>query len=180
MKEGGSEPIEPLDLGPGGTFGMDPLRRAAPRAIVKPVVPDAVETPAEDFFVKPADAAPAQDLAVAPQDIAPAATQTPFVPGEGGGDAPRTVPEEELEPIPVSPAAQPVSAENAAAFRSAPDEDGWIRITSEPVEEKDLNTLVAGSHGKACRRRAGRRHRPGRGSRGRGYVSISVPAHRAV
>ena len=143
VKEGGSEPIEPLDLGPGGTFGMDPLRRAAPRAIVKPVVPDAVETPAEDFFVKPADAAPAQDLAVAPQDIAPAATQTPFVPGEGGGDAPRTVPEEELEPIPVSPAAQPVSAENAAAFRSAPDEDGWIRITSEPVEEKDLNTLVA-------------------------------------
>ena len=143
VKEGGSEPIEPLDLGPGGTFGMDPLRRAAPRAIVKPVVPDAVETPAEDFFVKPADAAPAQDLAVAPQDIAPAATQTPFVPGEEGGDAPRTVPEEELEPIPMSPAAQPVSAENAAAFRSAPDEDGWIRITSEPVEEKDLNTLVA-------------------------------------
>lgn len=50
VKEGGSEPIEPVILGPGGTFGMDPLRNAAPRAIVKPVVPDAVETPAEDFF----------------------------------------------------------------------------------------------------------------------------------
>ena len=39
VKEGGSEPIEPVILGPGGTFGMDPLRNAAPRAIVKPVVP---------------------------------------------------------------------------------------------------------------------------------------------
>ena len=29
------------------------------------------------------------------------------------------------------------------AFRSAPDADGWISITSEPMEEKDLNTLVA-------------------------------------
>ena len=28
-------------------------------------------------------------------------------------------------------------------MRSEPDEDGWISITSEPVEEKDLNTLVA-------------------------------------
>ena len=36
-----------------------------------------------------------------------------------------------------------VSAENAVAMRSEPDEDGWISITSEPVEEKDLNTLVA-------------------------------------
>ena len=36
-----------------------------------------------------------------------------------------------------------VSAENAVAFRSEPDEDGWISITSDPVEEKDLNTLVA-------------------------------------
>ena len=58
-------------------------------------------------------------------------------------DAP-AVEEPEFEPIPVRPA-EPhrVSAENAAAFRSAPDEDGWISITSEPVEEKDLNTLVA-------------------------------------
>ena len=29
------------------------------------------------------------------------------------------------------------------AFRSAPDEDGWISITAEPVEEKDINSLVA-------------------------------------
>ena len=147
VTEGGSEPIEPIVLGPGGTFGMDPLRHAAPRAIVKPVVPDAVETPAEDFFVKPADEAPApapaHDIAVAPQDIAPAATQTPSMPGADDEAGPQTVPEEDFDPIPVSPAPQRVSAENAVAFRSAPDEDGWISITSEPVEEKDLNTLVA-------------------------------------
>ena len=148
VKEGGSEPIEPIILGPGGTFGMDPLHHAAPRAIVKPVVPDAVETPAEDFFRKPdAPAAPeSPDLAVAPQDIAPAATQTPFVPGLGAEEPAPEQQEEDFEPIPVSPAdaaPQRVSAENAVAFRSAPDEDGWISITSEPVEEKDLNTLVA-------------------------------------
>ena len=144
VKEGGSEPIEPVILGPGGTFGMDPLRNAAPRAIVKPVVPDAVETPAEDFFRKP-EPGPAPgpgDIAVAPADIAPAPTQTPGMPGLNA-DAP-AVEEPEFEPIPVRPA-EPhrVSAENAVAFRSAPDEDGWISITSEPVEEKDLNTLVA-------------------------------------
>ena len=121
---------------------MDPLRNAAPRAIVKPVVPDAVETPAEDFFRKP-EPGPAPepgDIAVAPADIAPAPTQTPNIPGLNA-DA---VEEPEFEPIPVRPA-EPhrVSAENAVAFRSAPDEDGWISITSEPVEEKDLNTLVA-------------------------------------
>ena len=123
---------------------MDPLRNAAPRAIVKPVVPDAVETPAEDFFRKP-EPGPAPepgDIAVAPADIAPAPTQTPSMPGLNA-DAP-AVEEPEFEPIPVSPA-EPhrVSAENAVAFRSAPDENGWISITSEPVEEKDLNTLVA-------------------------------------
>ena len=47
-----------------------------------------------------------------------------------------------MTPTP-EPAPQPVSAENAVAFRSEPDEDGWISITSDPVEEKDLNTLVA-------------------------------------
>ena len=138
VKEGGSEPIEPVILGPGGTFGMDPLRNAAPRAIVKPVVPDAVETPAEDFFRKPEPG----DIAVAPADIAPTPTQMPGMPGLNA-DAP-AVEEPEFEPIPVRPA-EPhrVSAENAVAFRSAPDEDGWISITSEPVEEKDLNPLVA-------------------------------------
>ena len=97
-----------------------------------------METPAEDFFRKPEPG----DIAVAPADIAPTPTQMPGMPGLNA-DAP-AVEEPEFEPIPVRPA-EPhrVSAENAVAFRSAPDEDGWISITSEPVEEKDLNTLVA-------------------------------------
>ena len=113
VTEGGSEPIEPIILGPGGTFGMDPLRRAPIRATVTPIVPDAVDTAAEDFF--------------AAQPEPPLSFGIPL-----------------YEPTPAPEAApQPVSAENAAAFRSEPDEDGWISITSEPVEEKDLNTLVA-------------------------------------
>ena len=133
VTEGGSEPIEPIILGPGGTFGMDPLRRAPIRATVTPIVPDAVDTAAEDFFA-------AQPEPSAAPTVAPAApveeTETPEPPLSFGIPL--------YEPVPAPEAApQPVSAENAAAFRSEPDEDGWISITSEPVEEKDLNTLVA-------------------------------------
>ena len=53
----------------------------------------------------------------------------------------------EMPAVPIQPAvpAAParVSAENAVAMRGTPDEDGWISITSEPVEEKDISTLVA-------------------------------------
>ena len=133
VTEGGSEPIEPIILGPGGTFGMDPLRRAPIRATVTPIVPDAVDTAAEDFFA-------AQSEPPAAPTVAPAApveeTETPEPPLSFG------IPLYEPAPAPEA-APQPVSAENAAAFRSEPDEDGWISITSEPVEEKDLNTLVA-------------------------------------
>ena len=142
--EGGSEPIEPFIVGPGGTFGQDPLRKAAPRAIVKPVVPDAVETAAEDFFAKPEE--PVQT--VAPE--APAPVVTPGIPvrpetaeqpeAEGPDSVFRTptLPTTDELSVPVR-----VMADNVMAMRSAPDEDGWISITSEPVEEKDINTLVA-------------------------------------
>ena len=139
VSEGGSEPIEPIIIGPGGTFGQDPLHKAPPRAIVKPVVPDAVETAAEDFFITPEPPAPVVSPAVpssapeAPVQSADADTeqelpvfQTP------------TLPTTDEPGVPVR-----VSAESAVAMRSEPDEDGWISITSEPVEEKDLNTLVA-------------------------------------
>ena len=142
--EGGSEPIEPFIVGPGGTFGQDPLRKAAPRAIVKPVVPDAIETAAEDFFAKPEE--PVQT--VAPE--APAPVVTPGIPvqpeaaeqpeAEGPDSVFRTptLPTTDEPSVPVR-----VMADNVMAMRSAPDEDGWISITSEPVEEKDINTLVA-------------------------------------
>ena len=142
--EGGSEPIEPFIVGPGGTFGQDPLRKAAPRAIVKPVVPDAVETAAEDFFAKPEE--PVQT--VAPEAPAPVVTpgipvqpetaEQPEVEGPDSVFRTPTLPTTDEPSVPVR-----VMADNVMAMRSAPDEDGWISITSEPVEEKDINTLVA-------------------------------------
>ncbi len=135
VKEGGSEPIEPLIVGPGGTFGQNPLR-PAPKPAPQPIVPDAVETDASDFFAKAAEpvppAAESFDTPVMPTVLpeAPAAAITPEMP---------TAP---IQPaVPAAPAR--VSAENAVAMRGAPDEDGWISITSEPVEEKDISTLVA-------------------------------------
>ena len=133
VKEGGSEPIEPLIVGPGGTFGQNPLR-PEPRPVQKPIVADPVETAAEDFFAAAAPAADAPDsfeTVVTPaQPIAPAMPLAPEVPA-----AP-------IQPaVPAAPAR--VSAENAVAMRSEPDADGWISITAEPVEEKDISTLVA-------------------------------------
>ena len=141
VSEGGSEPIEPIIIGPGGTFGQDPLHKAPPRPIIKPVVPDAVETAAEDFFAPPAASAPAP---VVEPVTPPAASEAP-APLPSVDEAPETLvyqpptlPTTDEPGVPVR-----VSAENAVAMRSEPDEDGWISITSEPVEEKDLNTLVA-------------------------------------
>ena len=111
---------------------------------MKPVVPDAVETAAEDFFAKPEE--PVQT--VAPE--APAPVVTPGIPvqpeaaeqpeAEGPDSIFRTptLPTTDEPSVPVR-----VMADNVMAMRSAPDEDGWISITSEPVEEKDINTLVA-------------------------------------
>ena len=138
--EGGSEPIEPFIVGPGGTFGQDPLYKAAPRAIVKPVVPDAIETAAEDFFAKPE--APA--ASVTPEAPAPAEKLPTAEPEEAPEEEPSntfrtpTLPTTDEPSVPVR-----VVADNVMAMRSEPDEDGWISITSEPVEEKDINTLVA-------------------------------------
>ena len=135
VKEGGSEPIEPLIVGPGGTFGQNPLR-PAPKPAPQPIVPDAVETDASDFFAKAAEpvppAAESFDTPVMPTVLpeAPAAAITPEMPAAPIRPA-----------VPAAPAR--VSAENAVAMRGAPDEDGWISITSEPVEEKDISTLVA-------------------------------------
>ena len=139
VTEGGSEPIEPLIVGPGGTFGQDPLK-PTPRPAAPPIVADPVVTAAEDFFAKPEEPAPAQPTM--PQSFETPITQPempvrqPEVPA-----APAVTPVEPAAPIqPVMPR---VSAENAVAMRSTPDEDGWISITAEPVEEKDINSLVA-------------------------------------
>ena len=134
VKEGGSEPIEPFIPGPGGTFGMDPLAPAAPVPTRTPVVPEAVETAAADFFAQPE--APAEAPQADVFDTPIAAQPAP------AAEAPQAAPiQPQMPQAPQAPAR--VSAENAVASRSGPDEDGWIRISAEPVEEKDLNTLVA-------------------------------------
>ena len=132
LSEGGSEPIEPLIVGPGGTFGQDPLRPAS-KPTPPPIVADPVVASAADFFAKEAPQ---------PEEPAPApAFDTPIVQPA----APMVQPQmpQPPEAAPIQPAVPRVSAENAVAFRSAPDEDGWISITAEPVEEKDINSLVA-------------------------------------
>ena len=140
VKEGGSEPIEPLIVGPGGTFGQNPLR-PAPRPAPQPIVQDAVETDASDFFAKAAQ--PVQP-AVAESFDTP--VMTPAMP-TAQPESPAAAVTPEMPAVPIQPAvpAAParVSAENAVAMRGTPDEDGWISITSEPVEEKDISTLVA-------------------------------------
>ena len=143
VKEGGSEPIEPLIVGPGGTFGQDPLRPARKPA-PQPIVPDAVETDAADFFAKPAEPVhPAAESFDTPVMTPVVPTIQPEAPAEPS--APDAVEMPETAAIqPAAPAAQGhVSAENAVAMRSAPDADGWISITAEPVEEKDISSLVA-------------------------------------
>ena len=131
-----NDPLEPVSIGPGGTFGMDPLRRAPIRATVTPIVPDAVDTAAEDFFTAQPEPTVTPTVAPAAPAEEPEQQPAPEPPLSFG------IPLYDLTPTP-EPAPQPVSAENAVAFRSEPDEDGWISITSDPVEEKDLNTLVA-------------------------------------
>ncbi len=143
VKEGGSEPIEPLIVGPGGTFGQDPLRPARKPA-PQPIVPDAVETDAADFFAKPAEPVhPAAESFDTPVMTPVMPTIQPEAPAEPS--APDAVEMPETAAIqPAVPAAQGhVSAENVVAMRSAPDADGWISITAEPVEEKDISSLVA-------------------------------------
>ena len=143
VKEGGSEPIEPLIVGPGGTFGQDPLRPARKPA-PQPIVPDAVETDAADFFAKPAEPVhPAAESFDTPVMTPVMPTIQPEAPAEPS--TPDAVEMPETAAIqPAVPAAQGhVSAENAVAMRSAPDADGWISITAEPVEEKDISSLVA-------------------------------------
>ena len=118
VKAGGSEPIEPLIVGPGGTFGQNPLR-PEPKPAPQPIVQDPVITDAADFFTKP-------EPPVQPK------TQPVSV-------------SQEIPAVPIQPAvpAARVSAENAVAMRGEPDADGWISITAEPVDEKEINTLVA-------------------------------------
>ena len=119
VKEGGSEPIEPLIVGPGGTFGQNPLR-PAPRPAPQPIVQDAVETDASDFFAKAAQ--PVQPAAAESFDTP---VMTPAMP-TAQPESPAAAVTPEMPAVPIQPAvpAAParVSAENAVAMRGTPDE----------------------------------------------------------
>ena len=140
VKEGGSEPIEPFIPGPGGTFGMDPLR-AAPKPTIRPIVPDAVETAAEDFFVKSEEIPAAETTEQQPRPVLGNPFDTPIA--RPADPAAAAAPIQPVMPTPQPDQPTRVSAEHAVAQRSDPDADGWISITAEPVEEKDINSLVA-------------------------------------
>ena len=143
VKEGGSEPIEPFIPGPGGTFGMDPLR-AAPKPTIRPIVPDAVETAAEDFFAKPEETPAAETTEQQPRPVPGNPFDTPIArPATPEESAAAAAPIQPVMPTPQPDQPTRVSAEHAMAQRSDPDADGWISITAEPVEEKDINSLVA-------------------------------------
>ena len=143
VKEGGSEPIEPFIPGPGGTFGMDSLR-AAPKPTIRPIVPDAVETAAEDFFAKPEETPAAETTEQQPRPVPGNPFDTPIArPADPAEPAAAAAPIQPVMPTPQPDQKTRVSAEHAMAQRSAPDADGWISITAEPVEEKDINSLVA-------------------------------------
>ena len=143
VKEGGSEPIEPFIPGPGGTFGMDPLR-AAPKPTIRPIVPDAVETAAEDFFAKPEETPAAETTEQQPRPVPGNPFDTPIArPADPAEPAAAAAPIQPVMPTPQPDQPTRVSAEYAVAQRSDPDADGWISITAEPVEEKDINSLVA-------------------------------------
>ena len=143
VKEGGSEPIEPFIPGPGGTFGMDPLR-AAPKPTIRPIVPDAVETAAEDFFAKPEETPAAETTEQQPRPVPGNPFDTPIArPAAPEEPAAAAAPIQPVMPTPQPDQPTRVSAEHAVAQRSDPDADGWISITAEPVEEKDINSLVA-------------------------------------
>ena len=146
VREGGSEPIEPFIPGPGGTFGMDPLGTGAPRATIRPAMPDAVETAAADFFAAPESETP-EKPGNAPEPERQHADLFETEIRQPAAQPTEPVPAAPIQPV--MPGTPPrVSAETAVAKQSAPDEEGWISITAEPVEEKDLGTLAAAAMAK--------------------------------
>lgn len=113
VKEGGSEPIEPFIPGPGGTFGMDPLR-AAPKPTIRPIVPDAVETAAEDFFAKPEETPAAETTEQQPRPV----PGNPF-------DTPIARPADPEEPAAAAAPIQPVMP--------TPQPDQPTRVSAEQI-----------------------------------------------
>ena len=99
-----------------------------------------METDASDFFAKAAQ--PVQPAAAESFDTP---VMTPAMPtAQPESPAAAVTPEMPAVPIqPAVPAAPPGERRKRRCHARHTDEDGWISITSEPVEEKDISTLVA-------------------------------------
>ena len=115
VTDGGSEPIEPIITGPGGTFGLNPLRRDAD----EPAAPAAPHAPLYD-----------QDNDSAPAPAAQPAVQTPVRPPEP--DRPRDgddgwirieedtpAPAGDIDALAAAAMEKPADAEQAAAAAPA-------------------------------------------------------------
>ena len=129
VSDGGSEPIEPIIAGPGGMFGLNPLRPSAAED------PPAQTAPHGVFYDQD------KDEGTASGDIPFQASVTPKV-------APTVTPT--VPPVaPAAPAApsapQTEAAASADSSASAPEEDdGWIQVEEEPAGESgDIATLAA-------------------------------------
>ena len=137
VSDGGSEPIEPIIPGPGGTFGLNPLRpaplagQAAAAGHIQP------EAPAPASIVPPAGAGAVHHVPMYDQDkddgtlpaAAPAAAAVPVPP---------------VTPAAPAPAAPQPAPQAAVRTDGAEDEDGWITVEDgENQDTGDIATLVA-------------------------------------
>ena len=131
LREGESEPIEPITIGPGGTFGLDALRRreAEPAAAVQagaaPTEPEldeffmpiATQAAEPELILPDGAAAPVAGQAAAPGGPA-AAPADPFAAGEEGWisiDSGAPTPEGDLDKLAAAAMTKPQTAEQAAA-----------------------------------------------------------------
>ena len=121
VKPGTGEPIEPIPIGPGGTFGLDAVRAAQTKKTPQPAAqpqpektaPAAVHTPVDEFSNPIAQ--PAQPKLILPDGTAAAASQ-PAVP----------------QPAP-APVADPFGG------------DGWIAVDDAAVQQNtaSIESLAA-------------------------------------
>lgn len=128
VSDGGSEPIEPIITGPGGTFGLNPLR---------PSTPDpAVRAHHAAFYDQDKDEGTAGLDVPFQADVTPTVSPVTPVP-----------PVSTVSPVTPPPAAVTPAAAPASASAPAEEDDGWIRVEEDAAGDSgnsgDIATLAA-------------------------------------
>ncbi len=124
VSDGGSEPIEPIITGPGGTFGLNPLRPST--------TDPAVRAHHAAFYDQDKDEGTAGLHVPFQADVTPAAAPVTPVP-----------PVSTVSPVTPPPAAVSPAAP-APASAPAEEEDGWIRVEEDAAGDSgDIATLAA-------------------------------------